>query len=162
MISWLGREWTSIPKTAFNPMKKIILLSLIYTGFLVTIPVRVNALKPQTVSQNFHGEPNLRLAQFRRHHDARSVRVREASAVPTAGLTPTAEKLRQRQYSVYYRSPGDLQWIRWTLEGLHADRRDAERAARRLERRGYRTDIRVNEAANRPGGWSGGWGRNRQ
>lgn len=41
----------------------------------------------------------------------------------------------QRGYTVHYRSPRDL-------EGFHAERPDAESAARRLQRSGFRTQIR--------------------
>ncbi len=101
-------------------MNKIILLSLVCTGFLVTMPFEVNALEPQQVSQSFPGTTNLRIAQFRRNQD--------------------------RQFSVYYRSPRDRQW---TLEGSHTNRRDAERAASRLQRRGLRTYIQLSRAVNR-------------
>ena len=101
-------------------MNKIILLSLVYTGFLVTMPFEANALNLQTVSQNFGGEINLPIAQSR----------------------PTY----QRGYTVHYRSPRDR---RWTLEGFHAERPDAQRAARRLEQSGFRTQIRSRAAAER-------------
>lgn len=109
-------------------MNKLILFSLVCTGFLVTMPVAANVLDAQTVNHNFNGEPNVRLAQFRRNQN------------------------RDRQFTVYYRSPRDRQW---TLEGSHANRRDADRAARRLERRGYRTYVQVSREANR------GMGRDR-
>ena len=103
-------------------MNKVILLSLACMGFLVTMPFKANALNSQTVSQKFDGEINVQLAQFRRDRD------------------------RDRQFSVYYRSPRDRQW---TLEGSHSDRRGAERAARRLERRGYKTYVQVSREVNR-------------
>jgi hypothetical protein len=103
-------------------MNKIILFSLVCTGLLVTIPVAANALDSQTVNQNFNGEANVRLAQFHRNQN------------------------RDRQFAVYYRSPRDRQW---TLEGSHANRRDADRAAQRLERRGYRTYVQMSREANR-------------
>ena len=101
-------------------MNKIILLSLVYTGFLVTMPFEANALDLQTVSQNFDGGMNVRVAQGRPSY--------------------------QRGYTVHYRSPRDR---RWTLEGFHAERPDAQRAARRLERSGFRTQIRSRAAAER-------------
>ncbi len=103
-------------------MKKIILVSLGYTVFLATISGQVNALDAQQAGQNFHQEKssNLLLAQDRRYRD--------------------------RQYSVYYRGPRDR---RWTFEGFHPDRRDAERAARRLERRGFRVEVREGEEIDR-------------
>ena len=101
-------------------MKKIITISLVYTGFLVTMPFEANALDLQTVSQNLLEKTNLRVAQSR----------------------PTY----QRGYTVHYRSPRDRQW---TLEGFHAERPDAQRAARRLERSGFRTQIRSRAAAER-------------
>ena len=105
-------------------MNKILLLSLVGAGFVVTMPIRTSALAPQIVSPNFVGgasvvekrneqqDTNSRLAQYRRY--------------------------QARQYYVYYRSPREPQW---TLEGPHSNRPNAERAARRLERRGYRTYI---------------------
>ncbi len=112
-------------------MKKIILFSLVCTSFLAIIPIKVNALNPQQVGQNFHEvkSEGVLLVQDRRYRD--------------------------RQYSVYYRSPRDRQW---TFEGFHPDRRDAERAARRLERRGFRTEIRGSgwDRDDRGGGWDRG------
>jgi hypothetical protein len=101
-------------------MNKIIIISLIYTGFLVAIPFEANALNSQPVSQNFEGEMNLSISQGR--------------------------PIYQRGYTVHYRTPRDRQW---TLEGFHAERRNAERAARRLERSGFRTQIRSRAAAER-------------
>ena len=101
-------------------MKKIIIISWVSAGFLVTMPFEANALDSQTVNQNFDEKTNLRVAQGR----------------------PTY----QRGYTVHYRSPRDRQW---TLEGFHAERPDAERAARRLERSGFRTQIRSRAAAER-------------
>ena len=101
-------------------MKKIITTSLVYTGFLVAMPCEANALDLQTVSQNWLEKTNLRVAQSR----------------------PTY----QRGYTVHYRSPRDRPW---TLAGFHAERPDAQRAARRLERSGFRTQIRSRAAAER-------------
>jgi hypothetical protein len=101
-------------------MKKIITISWVYAGFLVAIPFEANALNSQTASQNLLEKTNLRVAQSR----------------------PTY----QRGYTVHYRSPRDRQW---TLSGFHAERPDAERAARRLQRSGFRTQIRSRAAAER-------------
>ncbi len=98
------------------------LLSLI-TGFVVTMPHRVNALNLPEISQNLDGKTNVLLAQDRHHRE-------------------------HRQYFVYYRAPQDRTW---TLEGPHPDRQEARRAARRLERRGFRTDLRVVIDVNRRG-----------
>lgn len=113
-------------------MSKIIPISLIYIGLLATTPFVANALDLQNSRQNFDGQTNLQLAQYRGRQEQR--------------------------YYVYYRNPRDRVGI-WILAGFHVDRRDAERAARRWERRGYRTDIRLRREANHHGGW--GWGRNR-
>ena len=96
------------------------MISWVSVGFLVAIPFEANRLNSQTVSQNLLEETNLRVAQSR----------------------PTY----QRGYTVHYRSPRDRQW---TLEGFHAERPDAERAARRLQRSGFRTQIRSRAAAER-------------
>ncbi len=101
-------------------MKKIITISWVYAGFLLAIPFEANRLNSQTVSQNLLEETNLRVAQGRLSY--------------------------QRGYTVHYRSPRDRQW---TLEGFHAERGDAQRAARRLERSGFRTQIRSRAAAER-------------
>ena len=101
-------------------MKRIILLSLAYTGLLASLPVVANELNSQPVNQNFDGKVNLPITQSR----------------------PTY----QRGYTVHYRSLRDRQW---TLEGFHAERRDAERAAMRLQRSGFRTQIRSRAAAER-------------
>jgi hypothetical protein len=105
-----------------NLTNKIMLLSLVCMGLSASVPMSANALDPQVVSQNLHGETNLFIAQYRRNQN------------------------RQRQFSVYYRSSNDRQW---TLEGSHTDRRDAERAARRLERRGDKTYVQVSREVNR-------------
>ena len=101
-------------------MKKITIISWVFAGFLVTMPFEANALDSQTVSQNFGGEINLPISQGRPSY--------------------------QRGYTVHYRSPRDR---KWTLEGFHAERPDAQRAARRLERSGFRTQIRSRAAAER-------------
>ena len=113
-------------------MSKIIPLSLISIGFLVSTPFVANALTAQNSIQNFQGQDNLQLVQYRGRQEQR--------------------------YYVYYRNPRDRFGI-WILAGFHVERRDAERAARRWERRGYRTDIRLRREANHHGGW--GWGRDR-
>jgi uncharacterized lipoprotein len=100
-------------------MNKIILISLVYTGVLVTMPFEANALNSQPVSQNLLDKTNLQVAQ-----------------------RPTY----QRGYTVHYRSPRDR---KWTLAGFYAERPDAQRAARRLQRSGFRTQIRSRAAAER-------------
>jgi hypothetical protein len=107
-------------------MSKIISISLIYIGLLATTPFVANALNPQKSRQNFYGQTNLQLAQYRGRQEQR--------------------------YYVYYRNPRDRVGI-WILAGFHINRRDAERAARRWERRGYRTDIRLRREAEHHGGW---------
>jgi hypothetical protein len=101
-------------------MNKIIIISLAYTGFFVMMPFEANALNSQEVSQNSEEKMNLPISQGR----------------------PTY----QRGYTVHYRSPRDR---KWTLEGFHAERPDAERAARRLQQSGFRTQIRSRAAAER-------------
>jgi hypothetical protein len=63
-------------------MKKIVLLSLVCTGFAATIPLSANALDSQQVSKNLSVQNNVMLAQYR----------------------------RDRRFSVYYRSGGYQQW----------------------------------------------------
>jgi hypothetical protein len=101
-------------------MHKIIIISLVSTGFLVGMPFEVNALNSQPVNQNLLEKTSLPISQSRPSY--------------------------QRGYTVHYRSPRDL---RWTLEGFHAERLDAEGAARRLQRSGFITQIRSRAAAER-------------
>ena len=105
-------------------MNKILLLSLVGAGFVVTMPIRTSALAPQTVSPNFVG--------------GASVVEKQTEQRDTNSLLAQYRRYQARQYYVYYRSPREPQW---TLEGPHSNRRNAERAARRLEGRGYRTYI---------------------
>ena len=105
-------------------MNKILLLSVISAGFVVTMPIRTSALAPQTVSPNFVGGA----APVEKRNEQRD----------TNSLLAKYRRYQARQYYVYYRSHYQLQW---TLEGPHSNRRAAERAARRLEGRGYRTYI---------------------
>jgi hypothetical protein len=102
-------------------MKKIILLALVCTGFVVTMPFLAQALDSEKIGQNLDLETNIEIAQYRRNQN------------------------RQRQFSVYYRNRGQRQW---TLEGYHPTRRDAQQAANRLERRGYRTYVQVSRRIN--------------
>jgi hypothetical protein len=112
-------------------MKKIILLALVCTGFVVTTPFMAHALDSEKIGQNLDShseslrqrEPNMSLAESR-----------------GTTMAQYRNQNRDRQFSVYYRSRGDRQW---TFEGYHPNRRDAERASNRLQRRGYRTYIQV-------------------
>ena len=101
-------------------MNKIVIISLVSTGFLVTMPCGANVLNLQPVNQNLLDKTNLPISQNR----------------------PTY----QRGYTVHYRIPRDR---KWTLEGFHAERPDAQRASRRLQRSGFRTQIRSRAAAER-------------
>ncbi len=105
-------------------MKKIILLSLGCVGLLVPMPLRVNALGTPEVSLNLE---------------------RDTNVLPTQTRPPY-----QIGYTVHYRSPRDR---KWTLEGFHLERRDAENTARRLQRLGFRTKVRSRSAAERRGDW---------
>lgn len=100
-------------------MNKIIPISLVYIGFLVTAPA-ANALGNQEVGLNLEQKKNVLPAQVHPPY--------------------------QIGYTVHYRSPRNR---KWTLEGFHAERRDAESAARRLRRSGFRTQIRSRAAAER-------------
>ncbi|MBD2680552.1 MULTISPECIES: hypothetical protein [Nostoc] len=103
-------------------MKKIILLALVSTGFVVTMPFTAQALDSEKIGQNLDRDPNMLIAQYDRD---RTERYRD-------------DRYRNRPFVVYYRSRDDRKWI---YESIHYNRRDARRAARRLERRGYRTRI---------------------
>jgi hypothetical protein len=101
-------------------MNRIISFSLVCTGLFASLPVVANELNSPIFNQNFDGKPNL----------------------PIAPTRPTY----QRGYTVHYRNSRNRQW---TLEGFHAERRDAERAAMRLQRSGFRTQVRSRAAAER-------------
>jgi hypothetical protein len=79
-------------------MNKIITISLVSMGFLVMMPCEANALNLQQVNQNLLEKTNLPISQGRPRY--------------------------QRGYTVHYLSPRDR---KWTLEGFHAERPDAER-----------------------------------
>ena len=115
-------------------MNKIMMLLVVCTGFGAIVPMSANALDPQVVSQNPHGETNLFIAQYRRDQDY------------DRDQNYDRNRNRDRQFSVYYRNSNDRQW---TLEGYHDNRRDARRAANRLERRGYLTYVQVSREVNR-------------
>jgi hypothetical protein len=101
-------------------MNKIILLTLVSTGFAVTTPFTAHALDSEKIGQNLDREPNMSLAQYDRYRDDRY----------------RDDRYQNRQFFVYYRSSDDRRWI---YQSNHYNRRDARRAANRLERRGYRT-----------------------
>jgi hypothetical protein len=108
-------------------MKKIILLALVGTGLVVTMPFTAQAVDSEKIGQNLDREPNMSIAQYNRDR-YRDDRYRDSRS----------ERLRQRPFVVYYRSRDDRRWI---YQSIHYNRRDARRAANRLERRGYRTRI---------------------
>jgi hypothetical protein len=102
-------------------MKQIISILLLSIGLLVTAPIGANALGNPEVSLNLDRETNVLPAQVHPPY--------------------------QIGYTVHYRN---LRNRKWTLEGFHAERRDAESAARRLRRLGFRTEIRSRAAAELP------------
>jgi hypothetical protein len=100
-------------------MKKIVLLALVGTGFLASMPFKASALDVQQVNQNSNVQTTTNLAQYRRN---------------------------DRQFNVYYRYRGNRQWI---LERSYFNRGEADRAARRLERQGYNTYVQLSREVNR-------------
>ena len=110
-------------------MKKLILLALVCTGFAVTTPLTAQALDSDKIAQYDRNDryPN---------HQYPNNQYRDSPG----------ERLRQRQFSVYYRNRNERQW---TFESNHYNRRDARRAANRLERRGYTTYVQVSREINR-------------
>ncbi len=50
-------------------MKKIILLALMGTGFVVTMPFMAQALDSEKIGQNLDREPNMLIAQYDRDRD---------------------------------------------------------------------------------------------
>ncbi|ABA25186.1 hypothetical protein Ava_C0097 (plasmid) [Trichormus variabilis ATCC 29413] len=108
-----------------NLMKKIILLALVGTGFIVNMPFMAQALDSEKIGQNLDRERNMSIAQYNRDDRYRHDRYRH-------------DRSPYRVFVVYYRSRDNRRWI---FVSTHYNRRDAERAADRLERRGYRTQI---------------------
>jgi hypothetical protein len=106
-----------------NLMNKIILLALVGTGFVVTMPFTAQALDSAKIGQNLDREPNMSIAQYYRDRD------RDYEY---------GDDRRERPFVVYYRSSDDRRWI---YQSVHYNRREARRAANRLERRGHRTLI---------------------
>jgi NAD(P)-dependent dehydrogenase (short-subunit alcohol dehydrogenase family) len=108
-------------------MKKMILIALVGTGFIVTMPFTAQALDPEKIGHNLDREPNMSIAQYDRDID------RDRDRDYQYG-----DDRRSRPFTVSYRSSDDRRWI---FDSVHYSRRDARRAANRLERRGYRTLI---------------------
>ncbi|MEH1949309.1 MAG: hypothetical protein V7K77_20480 [Nostoc sp.] len=115
-------------------MKKIILLALVCTGFVVTTPFTAQALDSEKISPNLDREPNMSLAQYDRDQN-RNDRNRDNQDRDNEGRRYQSG---DRLYIVYYRSHDDRKWI---YVSKHYNRRAAQRAANRLERRGYRIQI---------------------
>ncbi|MEH1791321.1 MAG: hypothetical protein V7K68_23300 [Nostoc sp.] len=115
-------------------MKKIILLALVCTGFVVTTPFTAQALNSEKISPNLDREPNMSLAQYDRNRN-RDNRNRDNQDRDNEGRRYQSG---DRLFIVYYRSHDDRKWI---YVSKHYNRRAAQRAARRLERRGYRIQI---------------------
>ena len=115
-------------------MKNIILLTLVYMGFVVTTPFTAQALDSKKISPNLDREPNMEIAQYDRDRN-RNDQNRDNQDRDNEGRdTQSCDRL----FIVYYRNYDDRKWI---YESKHCNRRDARRAANRLERRGYRIQI---------------------
>ena len=114
-----------------NLTKKIILLALVGTGFIVNMPFTAQALDSEKIGHNLDREPNMSIAQ---HDRDRRDRYRDNQYRDYQ----YGDDRRNRPFVVYYRSRDNRKWI---YESIHYNRRDARRAANRLERRGYRTLI---------------------
>ncbi|PSB59388.1 hypothetical protein [Chamaesiphon polymorphus] len=95
-------------------MKKIILLTLVGTGLLVTMPFTAQALDSDKIAQ--YDRDRYRDDQDRDYE--------------------YGDDRRSRPFVVYYRSSDNRRWI---YQSVHYNRREARRAANRLERQGYRT-----------------------
>jgi hypothetical protein len=102
-------------------MKQIIPISLLAIGLLASAPFAAHAIGIPETSMNLEQKTKVLPAQVHPPY--------------------------QIGYTVHYRSPRDR---KWTLDGFHLERRDAERAVRRLRRLGFRTQISSRAAAERP------------
>ncbi|MEA5567489.1 hypothetical protein [Anabaena sp. UHCC 0399] len=116
-------------------MKKIILLALVGTGFIVNMPFMAQALDSEKIGQNLDRERNMSIAQYNRDDRYRHDRYRHDRYRHDRYRH---DRSPYRVFVVYYRSRDNRRWI---FVSTHYNRRDAERAADRLERRGYRTQI---------------------
>ena len=120
-------------------MKKIILLTLVYMGFVVTTPFTAQALDSKKISPNLDREPNMEIAQYdrdqNRNDQDRDNQDRDEQYRDSEGRRYQSG---DRLFIVYYRSHDNR---RWMYVSKHYNRRAAQRAANRLERRGYRTQI---------------------
>jgi hypothetical protein len=118
-------------------MKKLILLALVCTGFVVTTPFTAQALDSEKIGQNLDRPPSMSLAQYdrdqNRNDQNRDNRNRDNQ---DRDSQDSRYRNRNRAFSVSYRSSDDKRWI---FDSVHYSLRDARRAADRLERRGYRT-----------------------
>jgi hypothetical protein len=103
-------------------MKKIILLALVCTGFVVTTPFTAQALDSEKIAQ-YDRDQN-------RDNQNRDNQDRDNEGRDTQSC--------DRLFIVYYRNYDDRKWI---YVSKHCNRRDAQRAANRLERRGYQIQI---------------------
>jgi hypothetical protein len=103
-------------------MKKLILLALLCTGFVVTTPFTAQALDSEKIAQ-YDRDQN----RDNQNHDNQD-RDNEGRRYQSG----------DRLFIVYYRSHDDRKWI---YVSKHYNRRAAQRAANRLERRGYRIQI---------------------
>ncbi len=119
-------------------MKKIILLTLVYMGFVVTTPFTAQALDSKKISPNLDREPNMSLAQYDRDQDRNNQDRHRNNQDRHRDNEDRRYQSRDRLFIVYYRNHDDRKWI---YVSKHWNRRDAQRAADRLERRGYRTQI---------------------
>ncbi len=120
-------------------MKNIILLTLVYMGFVVTTPFTAQALDSKKISPNLDREPNMEIAHYdrdrNRNDQNRDNEGRDNQDRDNEGRdTQSCDRL----FIVYYRSHDDR---RWMYVSKHCNRRAAQRAANRLERRGYRIQI---------------------
>ncbi|WP_310486427.1 hypothetical protein [Chamaesiphon sp. VAR_69_metabat_338] len=116
-------------------MKKLILLALVCTGFVVTTPFTAQALNSKKISPNLDLEPSMLLAQYDRDQN-RDNQNRDNRDRDNRDRDSQDSRYRNRAFSVSYRSSDDKRWI---FDSVHYSLRDARRAANRLERRGYRT-----------------------
>ena len=76
-----------------NLMKKVILLALVGTGFVVTMPFTAQALDSEKIGQNLDQDPNMSIDQYDRDR-YRDDRYRD-------------DRYRDRPFVVYYRSRDD-------------------------------------------------------
>jgi Ni/Co efflux regulator RcnB len=121
-------------------MNKIIVLALVFTGFVATTPFTAQALDLDKIAQYVGEASPLENRDQNRNDRNRNDRNRDNQNRDEQYRDSEGRPYQSgdRLFVVYYRSPDNRKWI---YVSKHYNQRAAQRAADRLERRGYRIQI---------------------